>query len=69
MGVRKIIFISLGRFRRLSGVEYYKQDYELIGDIYSNTFSFNFLNEQNLRGIYNDNSKKDIENLYDILFY
>lgn len=67
-GVRKIIFISLGRFRRFSGVEYYRQDYELIGDIYSNTFSFDLLNEQNLRGVYNNNAKKDIENLYDILF-
>ncbi len=67
-GVRKIIFISLGRFRRFSGVEYYKQDYGFIGDIYSNSFTFNLVNEQDLNGIYNDNAKKDIENLYDILF-
>lgn len=67
-GVKKVIFVSLGKFTRSSGIEYYKQDYVISGDVYSDDYGYTLVNESDLRGIYNNSAKEDIRSLHSILF-
>jgi hypothetical protein len=60
--------VSLGRFRRGSGIEYYKQDYKLDGDIFSPNYSFELQNESDIRGKYNEQAREEIEALYQIIY-
>lgn len=67
-GVRKIIFVSLGRFQRRTGIEYFKQDYELSGDVYGKgSYSFILKGTKELRGVFNDQAREDIRELYKII--
>lgn len=67
-GVKKMIFVSLGRFRRYSGIEYYKQDYELSGNIFSSDYSFKSLNCSNIKGTYDERARDEIRSLYDFIY-
>ncbi|NMM70148.1 phosphoribosyltransferase, partial [Bacillus clausii] len=66
-GVKSIIFVSLGKFKRSSGIGYFQQDYKLDGDIFSANYSYQLVNKQNLQGVYNDEARKEIEQLYEII--
>lgn len=62
-GVKKIFFVSLGRF----GKSYIKQDYEINGDVF-NKYNYRLLNSTDMRykGVTNQNAIREIENLYSI---
>lgn len=67
-GVKRVIFVSLGRFKRATGIEYLKQDYKLSGDIFSPNYSFELENKADIWGTYNERAREEIESLYDILY-
>lgn len=67
-GVRKVIFVSLGRFKRGWGIEYYKQDYKLTGNVFSPNYSFELESEEDISGDYNGQAKEEIRKLYKILY-
>lgn len=66
--VKKIIFLSLGKFKRNTGIDYYKQDYLIEGDVYSNSYEYTLTEEENIEGHYNEQAREDIKNLYNIIF-
>lgn len=68
--VKKIIFVSLGRFKKSAPPDYYKQDYEIDGDIYTPFgYSYNLLQETELIGEYDEQAINDIEQLHEIIFH
>lgn len=67
-GVKKVIFVSLGRFRRNTGIEYYKQDYKLKGDVFSPNYTFELEHEIDIHGEYNRQAREEINALYDIIY-
>ncbi|MBE6075965.1 MAG: phosphoribosyltransferase [Clostridium lundense] len=61
--VKKIIFVSLGRFMR----PYYYQNYSISGDVFSKGYSFKLKNGRMIDyGEYDDNARREVENLHDI---
>lgn len=66
-GVKKILFVSLGRFRRKAGIEYLQQDYELGENPYVPNFQYKLIGTQKLNGNYNDEANDDIKKLYRII--
>ncbi|TCJ01331.1 phosphoribosyltransferase [Cytobacillus praedii] len=67
LGVKKIIFVSLGRFKKKNGIEYYKQDYRITGDVFGNSYKYDLLAEKNISGRYNLEARTEIKELHDIL--
>ncbi|MGD6794694.1 phosphoribosyltransferase [Metabacillus indicus] len=67
-GARKVIFVSLGRFRRNVGIEYFKQDYKLSGDVFSPNYTFEIREAENSYGRYNEQAREEIKSLYDIIY-
>jgi hypothetical protein len=67
-GVKKVIFVSLGKFRRSWGIEYYKQDYKLAGNVFSSNYSFQLENESEIKGVYNQEAREEIKTLSKILY-
>ncbi|MGN4447238.1 phosphoribosyltransferase [Bacillus cereus group sp. MYBK79-1] len=66
--VKKVIFVSLGKFRRNSGIEYYKQDYRLAGNIFTPEYSFKLQDESNINGVYDTAAQDEIRELYNIIY-
>lgn len=61
--VKKIIFVSLGRFNR----PYYYQNYEINGTVFEQGYQYTLINKKMIcNGKFDDNARKEIENLYDI---
>ena len=60
--VKKIFFVSLGRF----GKRYIKQDYELEGDLFRKGYKYSFQLRMNMGGLINNNAISEIEHLHDI---
>ncbi|GAE36468.1 phosphoribosyltransferase [Halalkalibacter akibai] len=67
-GAKKIILVSLGRFRRGSGIEYYKQDYNIAGDVFTQNYSYELIEEIDISGEYNPQARNEIENLYSLIY-
>jgi hypothetical protein len=67
-GAKKVIFVSLGRFRRNSGIEYLKQEYKLSGDVFSSNYTFELLDKEDISGKYNEQSREEIKALHDIIY-
>jgi hypothetical protein len=67
-GARKVIFVSLGRFKRSSGIEYLKQDYKLSGDVYTPNYTFELESTADINGEYNERAREEIRALYEILY-
>jgi len=67
-GVKKVIFVSLGRFKRGWGIEYYKQDYALTGSVFTPNYSFRLIKEEDIAGTYNTQAREEIKNLYKIIY-
>ncbi|MBU8768769.1 phosphoribosyltransferase [Cytobacillus oceanisediminis] len=67
-GAKKVIFVSLGRFRRSSGIEYFKQDYNLSGDVYGTNYTYELIKESDIKGQYNSAAREEIKSLYDIIY-
>lgn len=63
-GVKKIFFVSLGRFGKL----YTKQDYALTGDLYSENYMYSLNYRSQHNGDIDSNAIIEIENLHDIFF-
>lgn len=66
-GVSKIVFVSLGRYRRTRGIQYLKQDFRLSGDTFSPNYEYELLGSEELTGDYNNEAIDDIRELYDII--
>lgn len=62
--VKKIFFVSLGKFGR----EYLHQNYELQGDLYNKNYKYKLINREYQQGIFNQIAVEEIENLHDIIF-
>ncbi|MFB2515531.1 phosphoribosyltransferase [Lysinibacillus sp. OTC-L20] len=67
-GAKKVIFVSLGRFRRSSGIEYFKQDYKLSGDVFDTDYIFELIDKEDIYGKYNEQAREEIKALYDIIY-
>lgn len=63
-GVKKVFFVSLGRF----GKKYTKQNYVLSGDVYNKGYSYKFINRNDECGKINSSAIVEIENLHNIFF-
>lgn len=66
-GVKKLIFVSLGRF----GSNYYKQDYLIEGDVFQpGGYTYKLVNRTNVgsKGTFKRDAIEDIEALHDIVF-
>ncbi|MGR9593660.1 phosphoribosyltransferase [Bacillus thuringiensis] len=66
--VKKVIFVSLGKFRRNSGIEYYKQNYRLTGNIFTPEYSFELQDASNINGVYDTAAQDEIRELYNIIY-
>ncbi|WP_342537606.1 phosphoribosyltransferase [Sporosarcina sp. FSL K6-1540] len=66
-GVEKIIFVSLGKFQRWSGIEYHKQDYVITGDVYDEGYSYTLNSTSGIHGSFNRQAREDIRELYNII--
>ena len=62
--VKKIIFVTLGRFSR----DYFMQDYDIKGDVFTpNGYTYNLKKKCMIgNGIYDDEARVEVKNLYDI---
>lgn len=61
--VKKIIFVSLGRFKR----PYFYQDYKINGDVFHPGYKYVLKHKKMIDyGCIDDNARKEVENLYDI---
>ncbi|MCC2458312.1 phosphoribosyltransferase [Bacillus cereus] len=67
-GVEKVIFVSLGRFFRANGIEYYKQDYEITGNVFDDNYNYQLVNEGDIKGKFNSQAVEDIKELYKIIY-
>lgn len=63
-GVKKIFFVSLGRF----GSYYHRQDYEITGDVFSNKYTYRKIGTRLEYGHINKMAISEIETLYDIIY-
>ncbi|AWZ48399.1 hypothetical protein C3495_06005 [Clostridiaceae bacterium 14S0207] len=63
-GVKKIFFVSLGRF----GKKYIKQDYMLDGDIFEKGYKYDLKVKEEKDGRFDENAITEIKNLYNIIF-
>ncbi|MCP8876526.1 hypothetical protein ACEE24_06675 [Latilactobacillus curvatus] len=69
-GVKKIIFVSLGRYLRYNGVTYQKEDYQITGDVYEAGYTYV---RDRFDISYGDNAvketaaKDEVKKIYDIL--
>ncbi|MER2077418.1 phosphoribosyltransferase [Psychrobacillus psychrotolerans] len=66
-GVKTITFVSLGKFQRRGGIEYHKQDYVITGDVYSEEYSYTLKSTSGINGIFNNQAREDIRELYNII--
>ncbi|MCT0163827.1 hypothetical protein [Lactiplantibacillus pentosus] len=69
-GVKKIIFISLGRFLSNYGVTYQKEDYQIDGNIYGENHKYSRKEIDSSYGtnaIKEDEAKNEVKEIYDIL--
>lgn len=62
LGANKIIFISLGNFGR----PFQKKDYNIIGDVYQNGYTYSLINSSERYFSYNNAAKDEVAVLYDI---
>ena len=63
IGANKIIFVSLGAFRK----QFQKRDYIISGNVYGSGYTFTLESEQVLTNfIINDSAKMEVDHLYDI---
>lgn len=63
IGANKIIFVSMGMFRRT----FYRKDYVINGDVFSPHYNYFLENEIILSDFYiNDQARNDIDYLYDV---
>lgn len=63
IGANKIIFVSMGVFRK----EFYKKDYRIIGNVFSPGYDYYVENEEILSNFrINDDAKNDIDLLYEV---
>lgn len=62
-GANKIVFVSLGRFRR----DYIYQEYDIEGDLFTkNGISYKLINREIMRGTYNEKARGEIRELANI---
>ena len=63
IGANKIIFVSMGIFRK----QFQKKDYVISGDVYNAGYTYSPVNGQVLTNfIINDSAKMEVDHLYDI---
>ncbi|UYZ36813.1 phosphoribosyltransferase [Clostridium beijerinckii] len=63
-GVKKVFFVSLGKF----GKKYIKQDYMLNGNLYNKGYSYEFIDRNDEYGKIDSSAIVEIENLHNIFF-
>jgi hypothetical protein len=66
-GVKRIVFVSLGRFQRRTGTEYLKQDYTLSGNLYEKGYAYSLGTREELHGNFNEQARHDIRELHKII--
>ncbi|NUU57073.1 hypothetical protein HP548_23615 [Paenibacillus taichungensis] len=67
-GVKRIIFVSLGRFKKnVYSPEYVKQDYKIEGDVFSPGYSYEFIKRENINGTFNDSANEELRSLHAII--
>lgn len=69
-GVKKIIFISLGRYLKYNGVTYQKEDYQITGDVYEAGYTYGrdkFDISYGNNAVKETAAKDEVKKIYDIL--
>jgi len=61
--VKKIIFVSVGRF----GSNYVKQDYKITGDVFNHGYNYKLIKSAHVEGSIDNGAIDDINSLYDII--
>lgn len=63
-GVKKMFFVSIGRF----GKKYYKQNYNIDGDVFTSSYTYTNIDSKIVYGQFNSDAISEIETLYDIIY-
>ena len=69
-GVARVIFVAIGRFRRGSEGVYQKEDYQILGDVFSSNYTYELISKDPyfcMRAKYDLASKHEVENIHGIL--
>ncbi|YCA46022.1 phosphoribosyltransferase (plasmid) [Bacillus sp. JZ8] len=66
--VKKIIFVSLGRFLRRDDTKYFRQDYNIKGNVYEEGYEFELVSTQKMPSVVNEEAISNINNLHAIFF-
>ena len=69
-GVARVIFVAIGRFRRGSEGVYQKEDYQILGDVFSSNYTYELISKDpyfGMRAKYDLASKHEVENIHGIL--
>lgn len=67
-GAEKIILLALGRYRKGAFGIYQKEEYEIKMDITKPGYGYLLKEKGNITGAYNENARKEVENIYNILY-
>lgn len=67
-GVKKIFFVSLGKFHKNRIEQYCMQNYIIKGNLYEPGYSYTLKDRKWFNGRFNYNAVTEIESLYDILY-
>ncbi|MGG3556258.1 hypothetical protein ABES23_06090 [Peribacillus frigoritolerans] len=66
-GVNQILFVSMGRFQRGNGIDYLKQDYYIVGNVYERSYEYVAGEKHRMYGNFNTQARLDLRTLYDII--
>lgn len=70
-GVKKVIFVAVGRFKKGEFGIYQKEDYQIDGDVFTSNYSFELLQRDpnfGVNGKYDARAKEEVGNIYSILY-
>lgn len=67
-GVAKVILLALGRFKRGSHGIYQKEEYEIEGNVFEPMYEFKLISKKNCEGKFNESSREEVRNIYDIIY-
>lgn len=67
-GAAKVILLALGRFKRGTYGIYQKEEYDINGDIFTKNYNFERASKENINGIYDESSRYEVRNIYNIIY-
>lgn len=62
-GVSEILLVAIGTFQK----EYYKEDYQILGDVYQQGYTYKLIEKNRIIGHPNDNANQMINKIYEII--